>query len=61
LIEDVVTTGGTLLKVIERVEQEGFKVAVAAAVIDREEGGAAALAEAGCPFHAIFTRRQLMD
>lgn len=60
LIEDVVTTGGTLLKVIERVENEGFKVAMAATVVDREEGGAAALAKAGCPLCAVFTRTQLI-
>ncbi len=61
LIEDVVTTGGTLIKVIERVQQEGFKVALAATVVDREEGGAEALAEAGCPLlQAVFTRSQLL-
>ena len=61
LLEDVVTTGGTLLKVIERVEQAGFKVALVATVVDREEGGAEALAEAGCPLHAVFTRSQLLE
>ena len=60
LLEDVVTTGGTLLKVIERVEQEGFTVALVATVVDREEGGAEVLAQAGYPLHALFTRTQLM-
>ncbi|CAK8711584.1 Orotate phosphoribosyltransferase [Candidatus Electronema halotolerans] len=60
LLEDVVTTGGTLIKVIERVEQAGFKVALAATVVDREEGGAEALAAVGCPLHAVFTRSQLL-
>lgn len=59
LVEDVVTTGGTLLKVIERVENEGFKVGMVATIIDREEGGAETLAEAGYPLHSIFTRQQL--
>ena len=60
LLEDVVTTGGTLIKVIERVENEGFTVALVATVVDREEGGAAVLAEAGYPLHAVFTRTELI-
>jgi orotate phosphoribosyltransferase len=60
LVEDVVTTGGTLLKVIERVENEGFKVALVATIIDRQEGGAETLASKGYPLKAIFTREQLI-
>lgn len=60
LLEDVVTTGGTLLKVIERVQKEGFTVGLAATVVDREEGGAEVLAQAGCPLRAVFTRSQLV-
>jgi orotate phosphoribosyltransferase len=60
LVEDVVTTGGTLLKVIDRVEAEGFKVGLVATVVDRQEGGAEALAGRGYPLKAVFTREQLM-
>jgi orotate phosphoribosyltransferase len=60
LVEDVVTTGGTLIQVIERVETEGFKVGLVVTVVDRQEGGAEALAEAGYPLKAVFTRRQLV-
>jgi orotate phosphoribosyltransferase len=59
LVEDVVTTGGTLLKVIERVENEGFKVGVAT-IVDRQEGGAETLAAQGYPLKAVFTREQLI-
>jgi orotate phosphoribosyltransferase len=38
-LEDVVTTGGTLLKAIARVEEAGFTVVTVLAVLDREEGG----------------------
>ena len=31
-----------------------------ATVVDREEGGAEALAQVGCPLHAVFTRTQLI-
>ena len=61
LIEDVVTTGGTLLKVIERVEAAGFSVGLVVTVVDRQEGGAENLARAGYPLKALFTRTALMD
>ncbi len=60
LLEDVVTTGGTLIQVIQRVEDEGFKVGLVATVVDRQEGGAETLAEHGYPLKAIFTRSQLV-
>ncbi len=61
LIEDVVTTGGTLLKVIERVEAAGFKVGLVITVVDRQEGGAETLAEQGYPLKALFTRESLLQ
>ena len=60
LVEDVVTTGGTLIQVIERVENEGFKVGLVVTVVDRREGGAEVLAAAGYSMKAIFTREQLI-
>ncbi|MCI5146286.1 MAG: orotate phosphoribosyltransferase, partial [Candidatus Electrothrix sp. AR3] len=60
LVEDVVTTGGTLIQVIERVESQGFKVGLVATVVDREEGGDEILAQAGYPLKSIFTRTQLI-
>lgn len=60
LLEDVVTTGGTLLKVIERVEAEGYRVGLVATVVDRQEGGAEILAERGYPLRALFTRAELL-
>lgn len=60
LVEDVVTTGGTLIQVIKRVEDEGFKVGLVATVVDRQEGGAETLAGHGYPLKAIFTRAQLI-
>jgi len=53
-------TGGTLIQVIERVENEGFKVGLVVTVVDRQEGGADALAAAGYPLKSIFTREQLI-
>lgn len=60
LIEDVVTTGGTLLKVISRVEAAGFVVGLVVTVVDRQEGGAENLKKVGYPLKALFTRQELM-
>lgn len=61
LVEDVVTTGGTLIKVIERVEAQGFKVGLVVTVVDRQEGGGEVLAEKGYPLESIFTRETLLQ
>ncbi len=61
LLEDVVTTGGTLLQVIDRVEAQGFKVVQIITVVDRQEGGEKTLADKGFKLETIFTRAQLLD
>lgn len=61
LVEDVVTTGGTLLQVIERVESAGFVVGLVVTVVDRQEGGAETLADKGYPLKALFTRESLLS
>lgn len=59
LVEDVVTTGGAALGAVATLREAGVEVLGALAVIDREEGGAAAFGKAGVPFRALFTRTQL--
>jgi orotate phosphoribosyltransferase len=60
LLEDVVTTGNTLLQVIERVEAQGYSVGLVATVVDRQEGGEAALAAKGYKLQSVFTREELL-
>lgn len=60
LLEDVVTTGGTLVKVIDRIEAAGLKVACVLCVLDREEGGTESLAARGYKLESIFTRSSLL-
>ena len=55
IVEDVVTTGGSSLEAIQRVEDAGIKVAAVIAIIDRMEGGAEAFKSKGYPFHALLT------
>jgi orotate phosphoribosyltransferase len=57
IVEDVVTTGGSSIQAIERVQQFGLKVTCVAAIIDRLEGGAAAFTALGIPFVSLLTIR----
>ena len=49
VIEDVITTGGSALKAIQAVRDAGGTVAGVLALVDREEGGRAAIETAGVP------------
>lgn len=56
VVEDVVTTGGSTLRAIEAVQEEGHVVAGVLAICDRLAGGAEAIAAAaGAPFTALTT------
>src|SRR3954469_13147960 len=43
VVEDVVTTGGSTVRAIERVKEEGLEVAGVVSVLDRLAGGAEAI------------------
>jgi orotate phosphoribosyltransferase len=47
VVEDVVTTGGSTVKAIERCREEGLEIAGTVSVLDRLAGGAEAIAAAG--------------
>src|SRR5205823_8141601 len=47
VVEDVVTTGASTLKAIERCRSEGLHVLGVVALVDREEGGGEAVEKAG--------------
>ena len=57
IVEDVVTTGGSSLKAIERVREFGAEVCGVAAIVDRLQGGEAAFAAAGVPLKSLLTVR----
>lgn len=59
VVEDTVTTGGSLLRAIERVQESGLEVVQVIAVVDREEGGAQRLAAAGHRLEALVARAEL--
>lgn len=55
IIEDVVTTGGSSLQAIQRIEDFGAHVVGVLAIIDRMEGGRAAFESAGYAFDSLLT------
>jgi len=57
IVEDVVTTGGSSLLAIERVEKFGLEVIAVISVIDRMEGGKEAFAKAGYPLFSLLNIR----
>jgi orotate phosphoribosyltransferase len=57
IVEDVVTTGGSSLQAIERVEAFGMKVLGVLAIIDRMEGGAEAFTQRGYKFASLLSIR----
>ncbi|HET6327196.1 MAG TPA: orotate phosphoribosyltransferase [Planctomycetaceae bacterium] len=59
IVEDVITTGGSALDAIDRVEELGCRVTSVVGVCDRLQGGAAAFAARGVPFHTLLTIRDL--
>ena len=60
LVEDVVTTGGAALDAIAALRDAGLACDTAVCVVDREEGGAEALAQAGVRLVALFTAGDLL-
>lgn len=59
VVEDTVTTGGSLLKAVDRCEAEGLRVVQCLAIVDREEGAAEALAARGLTLDVLVRRREL--
>jgi orotate phosphoribosyltransferase len=60
IVEDVVTSGGSSLKAIRRVEEEGMKVLGVVTLVDREEGGRENIEKAGYWLKAIFTKSDIL-
>ncbi len=56
VVEDVLTTGGSALKAIERCRSEGLHVLGVVALVDREEGGREAVEKAGVELCSLFRR-----
>ena len=60
LLEDVVTSGGALAEAVEALREAGLVVRNAVCVVDREEGGADALARIGVRLRCLYTAGELV-
>ncbi len=54
VLEDVVTTGGSALKAASQLQKTGYKVKQIIAIVDRQEGGAIEIQNAGLDFTSLF-------
>jgi orotate phosphoribosyltransferase len=59
IVEDVITTGGSALKACEAVNQARGEVIGVVGLVDREEGGRAALEAAGLNTIVLYTATDL--
>jgi len=60
VVEDVITTGASTLRAIDRVVEAGLITAAAFALVDREEGGREALTERGIKLVPLFRRADFL-
>jgi orotate phosphoribosyltransferase len=60
LVEDVVTSGGAAVEAVEALREAGLRVGNAVCVVDREEGGADALARHGVRLRPLFRASELL-
>jgi orotate phosphoribosyltransferase len=61
LVEDIVTSGGALVEAISAVREVGLVVRTAVCVVDREEGGADALARHAVRLRPLFRAGELLE
>lgn len=60
MVEDVITTGNSLLLACERVKDLGLTISILCTILDREEGGKETIQNAGYELRSLFTRNELI-
>jgi orotate phosphoribosyltransferase len=61
VLEDVVTTGKSALKAVERLRDAGYSVDEVISLVDRQQGGAELYQSEGLKFQAVFTIQDLQQ
>ncbi|MCS7278709.1 MAG: orotate phosphoribosyltransferase [Thermodesulfobacteriaceae bacterium] len=61
LVEDVVTTGSSLIKAISACKEAELQIVKILALIDREEGGKENLKELGYHLESFFTLKEIIE
>lgn len=60
IIEDVITSGSSILTVIQELNNVALKTPYTLSILDRQQGGKAALAEKNCQLFSLFTLTELL-
>jgi len=61
VLEDVVTTGGSSLKAVEKLRSQGYLVKRVIAIVDREEGGKKAMLKADLHLNSLFFLKEIVE
>ena len=61
VLEDVVTTGGSSLKAVEQLRNQGYLVKQVLAIVDREEGGLNAMSKADLELNSLFFLKEIVE
>ncbi len=61
VVDDTLTTGGSILQAIEAVEAAGADVVAVAVILDRLEGGAERIRQRGYPVYSVLTYDDIRD
>ena len=59
LVEDVVSTGGSLIKAIDRLENQGLKISSILSIVDREMNARSKFLERNISYNPLFTISEL--
>tara|TARA_B100000287_G_scaffold75810_1_gene67793 strand:- start:331 stop:861 length:531 start_codon:yes stop_codon:yes gene_type:complete len=59
VLEDVVTTGGSSIKAVDKLRDAGYVVERVVTIVDRQEGGKDAMIDAGLELFSLFTIEDL--
>ena len=61
VLEDVVTTGGSALTAVERLQDAGYRVTQILSLVDREQGGSQLYQSKGIKFQALFSIKEIQQ
>lgn len=61
VLEDVVTTGQSAMKAVERLTAAGYTINQVIALVDRQQGGAEFYQQAGLQFEAVFKIEDIQE
>ncbi len=55
LVDDVITSGQSVIEAVNRAQQAGYNVAVVIGLVDRESGGREAIESLGIKYESVFS------